>query len=110
MVGVNENEYTDNADVTDISAGGLQFKAQKHYSAGDILFFNLNINAAFLARETEIIIKECAVVRWCREEESGYAIGVEFMEITEFTRSLIMNLVQRTIYVFGDEHMHTMFR
>ena len=109
-VGRAEEDCGEGIVVTDISAGGLQFHAQKQYEKGDVLCFCLKIIAPFLAKDTEIVIKEMGVIRWSKDDENGHSFGAEFTEITEFTRSLIMSLIQRTVYVFGDEYMHTMFR
>ena len=101
---------TEEIFVTDMSAGGLQFRSQAVHEIGEHLLMDLHIKAPFLANDTEIGIREKVVIRWAKKDDESHVYGGEFCEITEFTRSLLSNLVQRTVYMFGDEYMTAMFR
>jgi len=89
------------AELLDISAGGLAFKTDKAYNPKDALWLDVYINPKMLA-VSDIHINAKGRVMGIRSVGGAYAASVEFTEIPRDTQSRLGVIMETVIGKYGD--------
>jgi len=89
------------AELLDISAGGIAFKTDKSYSPKDALWLDVYINPKMLT-VGDIHINAKGRVTGVRSVGGGHAVSVEFTEIPRDTQSRLGVIMETIIVKYGD--------